>query len=175
MTRPLHGADGAGEDSVQEHSGTGARLDQASCAGHPPAATALAEQVHQGEHQHVARLRYGAAGHGGHAGSGDHAGQFRDRFWWTLLLAVPVVTFSRMFVDLLGYQLPSGTGWISPVLGTIIFCYGGWPFLAGAVAELRARQPGTMLLVTTCSPCHSPPASSPPSDSSYRPRSAPSS
>lgn len=58
-----------------------------------------------------------------------------------------MVGFSRMFSDLLGYSLPAGTGWVSPVLGTVISFYGGWPFLTGAVAEIRARQPGMMLLV----------------------------
>jgi Cu2+-exporting ATPase len=86
----------------------------------------------------------GPAGHGAHA---DHAAQFRDRFWWSLLLSVPVVGFSTMFADLLGYDRPAGTGWISPVLGTVVYCYGGWPFLTGAVAEIRARRPGMMLLV----------------------------
>ncbi len=43
------------------------------------------------------------AGHGGH---GDHAAQFRDRFWVSLALAVPVVVFSPMFADLLGYSPP---------------------------------------------------------------------
>jgi len=52
-----------------------------------------------------------------------------------------------MFGDLLGYTLPAGTGWVSPVLGTVVFFYGGWPFLTGAVSELRSRQPGMMLLV----------------------------
>ena len=83
----------------------------------------------------------------GHGGHGDHAAQFRDRFWWSLLLAAPVVAFSSMFADLLGYSLPTGTGWISPVFGTVVYLYGGWPFLTGAVAEIRARQPGMMLLV----------------------------
>ena len=83
----------------------------------------------------------------GHGGHGDHAAQFRDRFWWSLLLALPVVGFSRMFADLLGYMPPPGTEWIPPVLGTVVFLYGGWPFLSGAVAELRSRQPGMMLLV----------------------------
>jgi cation transport ATPase len=46
-----------------------------------------------------------------------------------------------------GYTLPAGTGWVSPVLGTVVFVYGGWPFLTGAVSELRSRQPGMMLLV----------------------------
>jgi Cu2+-exporting ATPase len=52
-----------------------------------------------------------------------------------------------MFADLLGYSLPPGTAWISPVLGTVVFFYGGWPFLTGAWSELRARQPGMMLLI----------------------------
>ena len=88
------------------------------------------------------------AGHGhmGHA-EHDHAAQFRDRFWLSLLLALPVVGFSPMFADLLGYSLPPGTAWISPVLGTVVFFYGGWPFLTGAWSELRARQPGMMLLI----------------------------
>jgi len=78
---------------------------------------------------------------------GTHAAQFRDRFWWSLALAVPVVGFSPMFADLLGYALPSSTSWISPLLGTIVFLYGGWPFLTGAISEIRSRRPGMMLLV----------------------------
>ena len=83
----------------------------------------------------------------GHGSHGDHAAQFKDRFWWSLVLAVPVVAFSRMFARLLGYDLPAGTAWVAPVFGTIVFIYGGWPFLSGAIAEIRARQPGMMLLV----------------------------
>ena len=52
-----------------------------------------------------------------------------------------------MFADLIGYTRPAGTAWISPVFGTIIFFYGGWPFLSGGVSEVRARQPGMMLLI----------------------------
>ena len=108
------------------HTGGGERLDQAS--------PAVATPTDHG-------------GHGGHGGHGDHAAQFRDRFWWSLLLALPVVGFSSMFAELLGYTLPAGTGWVSPVLGTVVFFYGGWPFLTGAVSEIKARQPGMMLLV----------------------------
>jgi Cu2+-exporting ATPase len=89
----------------------------------------------------------GHAGHAGDGGHGDHVAMFRTRFWWSLLLAAPVVGFSHMFGDLLGYDLPSGTAWVAPVFGTILFFYGGWPFLTGAVAEIRARQPGMMLLI----------------------------
>jgi Cu2+-exporting ATPase len=88
-----------------------------------------------------------AAHHGGHGGHGDHIEQFRRLFWRNLLLAIPVVVFSQMFSDLLGYTLPSGTAWISPVLGVVIFFYGGRPFLTGAYDEIRARQPGMMLLI----------------------------
>src|SRR5690349_6517926 len=85
--------------------------------------------------------------HGGH--SQHDPAQFRDRFWVTLALSVPVVFFSQMFQELLGYSAPSfpGSTWIPPVLGTIIFLYGGWPFLTGALQEARARQPGMMLLI----------------------------
>src|SRR3954464_6698279 len=100
---------------------------------------------HAGHARHASHAGYGD--HSGHAGHGDHAAQFRDRFWWSLALAVPVVIFSSMFSELLHYSLPAGTGWVSPVLGTILFFYGGWPFLTGAVSEIRARQPGMMLLV----------------------------
>ena len=74
---------------------------------------------------------------------------FRSRFWLTLALSVPVVVFSRMFQDLLSYEAPvfPGSRWIPAALGTAIFVYGGWPFLTGAVSEVRSRQPGMMLLI----------------------------
>lgn len=108
-----------------------------------------AEQTHEhAAHEHPGHGEH--AGHEGHSGHGDHGGHaamFRTRFWWTLLLALPVVAFSPMFADLLGYPLPSGTAWISPLLGTVIYLWGGAPFLTGAWSEVKARQPGMMLLV----------------------------
>ena len=89
-------------------------------------------------------------GHAHHDGHGHHdPAAFRDRFWATLALAIPVVLFSEMFQELLGYRAPSfpGSSWIPPVLGSVIFVYGGWPFLTGAVQEARSRRPGMMLLV----------------------------
>ncbi|NUU08254.1 heavy metal translocating P-type ATPase [Leifsonia sp. C5G2] len=93
----------------------------------------------------------GHSGHDmtGHAGHGDHVGQFRRLFWIMLVVAVPVVVFSQMFAMILGYHLPDAAwiGWISPVLGTVMYVWGGRPFLTGAVAELRSRKPGMMLLI----------------------------
>jgi len=84
---------------------------------------------------------------------GQHAGHsvamFRNRFWLTLAMAVPVVLFSPMFAELLGYQVPAlpGSAWIPPLLGTVIFLYGGRPFIRGGLNELRTRKPGMMLLI----------------------------
>jgi Cu2+-exporting ATPase len=86
--------------------------------------------------------------HGGHAGHGDHVGMFRRRFWWSLLLTVPLVVTSPMIMEWFRYELDfPGIEWVGPVLGTVIFLWGGWPFLAGGVQEARSRQPGMMLLI----------------------------
>ena len=94
------------------------------------------------------------AAHSGNGGAHDkHAGHsvamFRDRFWFSLLLTLPVVFFSEMIEEWFGYTAPTfpGSDWVAPVLGTFIFVYGGSPFLKGAVGELRDRQPGMMLLI----------------------------
>lgn len=87
--------------------------------------------------------------HSGHEGHGDHAAQFRDRFWLTLLLSIPVVIWAPMIQDWFGYTAPSfpGEPLLAPVLGSIIFFYGGWPFLTGAKAEVRPWRPGMMMLI----------------------------
>jgi Cu2+-exporting ATPase len=118
-------------------------VDGARITAHPEHNQAAPAEPIPADHADHAHADHQHMGHGGH----DHAAQFRDRFWLSLLLALPVVGFSPMFADLLGYSLPPGTAWISPVLGTVIFFYGGWPFLTGAWSELRARQPGMMLLI----------------------------
>lgn len=89
------------------------------------------------------------SGHAGHGGHGDHVAQFRRLFWVMLALAVPVVGFSHMFAMIIGYELPelAIVPWISPVLGTVMYVWGGRPFLTGAVSEIRARKPGMMLLI----------------------------
>jgi Cu2+-exporting ATPase len=74
---------------------------------------------------------------------------FRDRFWLSLVLTLPVVFYSETIQEWFGYTAPAfpGSEWIAPVLGTIIFFYGGSPFLKGAIQEARDRQPGMMLLI----------------------------
>ena len=107
--------------------------------------------AHMAGHDAAQQMDHGTAGHEHHGGGlGDHAAQFRRRFLVSALLAVPVIGFSGMFSDLLGYPLPAGSWvpWISPLLGTVIFIYGGAPFLTGAWQEIKQRQPGMMLLIS---------------------------
>ena len=92
-------------------------------------------------------------GHDLHGGHDKHAGHsvamFRDRFWLSLALTLPIVFFSEMIQEWFGYAAPAfpGSDWIAPILGSILFVYGGSPFLKGAVQEAKDRQPGMMLLI----------------------------
>jgi Cu2+-exporting ATPase len=71
---------------------------------------------------------------------------FRDRFWLSLVLTIPVLVWSPDLQEWLGYEAPSfpGSDLVPAILGTIVFLYGGTVFLQGAVHELRDRQPGMM-------------------------------
>jgi P-type Cu2+ transporter len=88
-------------------------------------------------------------GHGEHHGHAGHVAQFRRLFWIMLVLAIPTVALSGMFAMILGYPVPDlpGVRWVSPVLGTVMYAWGGRPFLTGAVSEIRSRKPGMMLLI----------------------------
>ena len=124
---------------VQSHSTTGD--EDAGPAGSTGSTGHEAHAGHDGHDPH--------AGHDAHGGHGDHVAMFRRLFWTMLVLGLPVVGFSGMFAMILGYDLPDArwVGWVSPVLGTVVYVWGGRPFLMGAVAELRAKSPGMMLLV----------------------------
>ena len=81
-------------------------------------------------HQHDAHHQP----HDKHAGH-DPA-MFRQRFWLSLALTLPIVATSGMVMDWFGYSLDfPGIAWVGPVLGSVVFLYGGWPFLAGGVAR----------------------------------------
>jgi Cu2+-exporting ATPase len=74
---------------------------------------------------------------------------FLAKFWVSLALTIPIVAYSELPERLLGWKAPPfpGSGYLSLVLGTFIFFYGGGVFLAGAWRELRARLPGMMTLI----------------------------
>ncbi|MGD2201786.1 heavy metal translocating P-type ATPase [Microbacterium maritypicum] len=125
--------------SASHHEGTAHAAPHHESDGSAPMHAA-----HEGHDDHP-----GHGDHAGHGGHGDHVAQFRRLFWVMLVLAVPTVALSGMFAMILGYTLPDvpGLAWVSPVLGTVMYVWGGKPFLVGAVSEIRARTPGMMLLI----------------------------
>jgi Cu2+-exporting ATPase len=74
---------------------------------------------------------------------------FRDRLLVSLLLTVPILYFSPQIQEWFGYEALSfpGSEWITPILATVLFFYGGGPFLKGAALEWRFRRPGMMTLI----------------------------
>ena len=98
---------------------------------------------------HPATLHAGRGpGHDRHAG--HSVAMFRDRFWLTFLLAIPVIVWSPDPQAWLRYTAPvfPGSVYLPALLGTIIFLYGGRVFVEGAVGELRDRRPGMMTLIS---------------------------
>ncbi|MCD8849530.1 heavy metal translocating P-type ATPase [Staphylococcus arlettae] len=94
---------------------------------------------HQGHHEHHDH----GSGHAHH-----HHGNFKVKFFVSLIFAIPIIILSPM----MGVQLPfqftfAGSEWIVLILATILFFYGGKPFLAGGKDEIAAKQPGMMTLV----------------------------
>ena len=89
-----------------------------------------------------------------HMGHDRHAGHsvamFRDKFWLSFALTIPVVFWSSDVQHWLGYKAPSfpGSNLIPPILGTVIFFYGGLVFIRGAQNELADRKPGMMTLIS---------------------------
>ncbi len=110
-----------------------------AAAGHPGEGHSGTPAAHGG----------GNGGHGGHGGAHDHVAMFRRLFWIMLALSVPTVLLSDMFASIVDYSLPdvAGLTWVAPVLGTVMYVWGGRPFLTCAVEEIRARTPGMMLLI----------------------------
>src|SRR5215472_12133762 len=89
-----------------------------------------------------------------HSSHNQHAGHsaamFRDKFWLSLMLTVPVVFWSTEVQRWFGYHAPvfPGSRFIPAILGTIIFVYGGKVFIQGAWHELSGRRPGMMTLIS---------------------------
>ena len=101
------------------------------------------ESPHQHEHEHDGG---GQSEHDRHAGHDPE--MFRRLFWWNLVLAVPVLVFSTQIQDWFGYSITAAWAqWVAPLVGTVVYLWGGRPFLSGGVAEARHRQPAMMLLI----------------------------
>src|SRR5439155_17364576 len=106
-------------------------------------------------HQAVTEAHLGPTAHAEQdAGRDGHAGHsvamFRDKFWLSLALTIPVVLLSHDIQEWFGYRVPlfPGLEYLPAVIGTIVFAYGGLVFIRGAQGELAERQPGMMTLIS---------------------------
>ncbi len=128
-----------GHGSTRKHDGQGGSTPHETL----PVATDRPVQVPHHSMPHQAE-----AGHNRHAG--HSVAMFRDRFWLSLLLTIPIVLLSHDVAMWLGYEVPVfvGSTYLPAILGTAVFLYGGLVFLRGAVGELRERQPGMMTLIS---------------------------
>ncbi len=105
------------------------------------------------EHHHHQHMHESHHPHSHHIHHDDHAhhhhGNFKMKFFVSLIFAIPIIIFSPM----MGVQLPfqftfPGSDWMVLILATILFIYGGQPFLVGAKGEIASKKPGMMTLVT---------------------------
>ncbi len=91
--------------------------------------------------------------HGGHDHTDHHAmmiKDFRKRFWISLAISIPILVLSPMVQDLLGFEfalIPGVDKFLLFGLSTIVFFYGGWPFLTGLINEVSTKTPGMMTLI----------------------------
>ena len=116
------------------------------------------DRDHRSSRGHASETHH--ARHGTHAGDeprgghDTHAGHsvemFRRKFWGTLLLSIPTVMWAPMVQHWLGYEPwggPAASRWIPAFFGTLVFVYGGFVFIKGAIGELTDRRPGMMTLI----------------------------
>jgi len=114
-------------------------------------------ESHAGHCEHCGHE--GHAGHEGHEGHGGHdhhshhahmVADFRRRFWVSTALTIPVLILSPMIQGFLGFRATlhfPGDSYLQWALASIIFVYGGWPFIKGLFDELRKKNPGMMTLI----------------------------
>ena len=108
------------------------------------------------EHDHSSHVHSGHQGehdHGNHDHTSHHAmmiKDFRKRFWISLIITIPILVLSPMIQGLLGYEFtvfPGFDQYLLFGLSTVVFFYGGWPFLTGLANEIKTKQPGMMTLI----------------------------
>lgn len=96
----------------------------------------------------------GSIDHKDHGGFKKHEGHstnvFRNKFWISLILTIPVVAYSETIQEILSFNMPAfpGSEYLPFIASSIIFFYGGWVFIASAYRELKARLPGMMTLIS---------------------------
>ncbi|ADR22049.1 heavy metal translocating P-type ATPase [Marivirga tractuosa] len=116
---------------------------------------------HEESKKHENHSGHEGHGHSSHSGHNPGHGEmghdhhkmmiedFKKRFWISLVLTVPILVFSPMIQGFFGYEwLLPGNAYILFGLSTIVYFYGGWPFLKGLKDELKEGAPGMMTLIS---------------------------
>ncbi|EOS7909006.1 copper/silver-translocating P-type ATPase CopB [Enterococcus hirae] len=143
------------KNNLQEH-GKMENMDQHHTHGHM-------ERHQQMDHGHMSGMDHSHMDHEdmsgmnhshmGHENMGGmdhsmHMGNFKQKFWLSLILAIPIILFSPMMGMSFPFQVTfPGSNWVVLVLATILFIYGGQPFLSGAKMELKQKSPAMMTLI----------------------------
>ncbi|WP_069132242.1 copper-translocating P-type ATPase [Rhodohalobacter halophilus] len=87
-------------------------------------------------------------GHSHHEHHKQMVEDFKFRFWWVLALTIPILALSPMIQHFLDVDWRfTGDEWILAALSSVVFFFGGWPFLSGLVDEVKKKQPGMMTLI----------------------------
>ena len=104
---------------------------------------------HQNHMNHSNQMHHdNHASHHHHSGHAHHHGNFKVKFFVSLIFAIPIILLSPMMGVNLPFQFTfPGSEWVVLILGTILFFYGGKPFLSGGKDEIAAKKPGMMTLV----------------------------
>ncbi|WP_193018716.1 heavy metal translocating P-type ATPase [Staphylococcus equorum] len=99
-------------------------------------------------HNHDAHSHHEHENHDSHNGHAHHHGNFKNKFFISLIFAIPIIILSPMMGVTLPFRFSfPGSDWIVLILATILFFYGGKPFLTGAKDEISTKKPGMMTLV----------------------------
>ncbi|MGK4465721.1 heavy metal translocating P-type ATPase [Mammaliicoccus sciuri] len=103
-------------------------------------------QNHMNHSNHMHHDNHASHHHSGHA---HHHGNFKVKFFVSLIFAIPIILLSPMMGVNLPFQFTfPGSEWVVLILSTILFFYGGKPFLSGGKDEIATKKPGMMTLVT---------------------------
>ena len=107
------------------------------------------EHNHQNHMNHSNQMHHdNHESHHHHSGHAHHHGNFKAKFFVSLIFAIPIIFLSPMMGVKLPFQFTfPGSEWVVLILSTILFFYGGKPFLSGGKDEIAAKKPGMMTLV----------------------------
>jgi len=158
---PMHHEEHEHQEHPMDHSGHGMHAqhnghDMGGMKHEDHSGHDMGEMKHEDHsgHDMGSMSHEGHDAHSEHAGHGtDHSGHemmFRTRFWWSLLLTVPVLLYSSALQSWLGFSMPAfpGSEWIPFAFSLVIFGYGGLPFLKMTIPEIQNRKPGMMTLIS---------------------------